>query len=70
MGLLDKRQAADEESGKVPSQQQYYWDTAGVKGSESVKFSELRVDITRVREPRHWAAEKELTSLRGRNTEV
>ena len=35
MGLLGKRQAADEEGGKTPSQQQYYWDTAGVKGSES-----------------------------------
>lgn len=70
MGLLGKRQAADEEGGKAPSQQQYYWDTAGVKGSESVKFPELRVDITRVSEPRHWAAEKALTSLRGRNTEV
>ncbi|KAI4553193.1 hypothetical protein MJT46_016487 [Ovis ammon polii x Ovis aries] len=48
MGLLGKRQAADEEGRKAPSQQQYYWDTAGVKGSESVKFPELRVDITRI----------------------
>ena len=70
MGLLGKRQAADEEGGKAPSQQQYYWDTAGVKGSECVKFPELRVDIPGVSEPRHWSAEKALTSLRGRNTEV
>lgn len=46
MGLLGKRQVQPmKRVGGVSGQQQYYWDTAGVKGSESVKFPELRVDI-------------------------
>ena len=64
MGLLGKRQGANEEGGKGLSQQQYYWDIAEVKGSEFLKFPELRVDIPRVSEPRHCVAEKVLPSLR------